>query len=196
MRVKKDLYILRMEKYGINIKVTIIIYNIMGNMTFYDSIAPGYKELYEGEQAQKLKKITTLVPTSGGKMLDIGAGTCLASKFFDHEYFAIEPSKKLIEYSKHVANIPKDNIVIGDDWLLQKLKGKYDLIIAVTSAHHFIDINNAVKHIKRILSLNGYVVISVLTSSQKNIDIKNALSTQFQVDITVTPKETYYVCQR
>lgn len=133
-------------------------------MLYYDCIAKGYDELYGDEQIEKAKKILeNLKP--GGLLLDVGAGSGLATREFE-EYFtciALDPSEKLL--SKY-----KGYKMIGMAEELPFLDNYFDVVISITALHHS-DLKKALEEIKRVVRDNGQIAITILKKSQVNLSL-------------------------
>ena len=81
-------------------------------MAFYDSIAPGYDELYAEEQRIKLGIIKeNLDIKNNDLLLDVGCGTGLSSDF-DCEVIGIDPSMELLQQSNNNENDNKKQSII------------------------------------------------------------------------------------
>ena len=96
-------------------------------MEYYNKIANGYDELYEEEQRKKIEIIKKYIKPKG-KILDIGAGTGIVSRFFKN-VVSLDPSKKMLE------KIKGEKLVGKAEELPFKDKS-FDMIISLTALHH------------------------------------------------------------
>ena len=113
------------------------------SMHYYDRLAAGYNELHEEEQLKKLQVLLKHV-TFRGKILDVGAGTCLVARHLDKniQCISVDSSKEMLAKGvgeRHVAkaeSLPFSN-------------GIFDGVISLTALHH-ADFQQALAEIKRV----------------------------------------------
>ena len=115
---------------------------------YYDTIAPGYEELYREEQLKKLEVISNNISISGGdKLLDVGCGTGLVQEFFEKKFgietFGVDPSEQLLKRNPYQCAISSAEDMSFDD-------EEYDIVVALTVVQNFDDIENGLKNIKRV----------------------------------------------
>ena len=127
-------------------------------MEYYSAIAGGYNELYREEQLRKLRKIKELV-TRRGLLLDVGAGTCLAREVFtDHAVVSLDPSENMLREGD-------GKRVVGSAEELPFKDGLFDVVIAVTSLHHWF-LPRAIAEVERVAKSGGQVVVSMLKKAK------------------------------
>lgn len=144
---------------------------------YYNEIAKGYDELYGEEQLKKLALIKNNVPNPKS-LLDIGCGTCLASKvFFESNYFGVEPAKELVLNSKckDYFNIENISFLKAEDF---EIKRKFDLILIVSVIHHIKDLD---EFFKKVQSKCYFLVVSVLNRMSSKEKIVESFSHFFSI---------------
>ena len=129
-------------------------------MTYYDSIAEGYKELHFDEQLKKIIKVKEhLKLNKNDLMLDVGCGPYFAD--FDCEVIGIDPSIELLKQ----AEIP---VVNGIAEFLPFKDNTFDVIMSITALQNFEDIDAALKEIKRV-GKDKFVITFLQKSSKKDV---------------------------
>lgn len=143
-------------------------------MSYYNKISSGYNELHEEEQLRKLKIIKENLKVSG-KLLDIGAGTGISTKPFikDADCISLDPNEEMLKHS------PAKQ-VIGKAESLPFKENTFDVIIAVTSFHHF-NLEKAVKEIKRVSKENTKYAFTILKKAKNFENIRNYLKKNFNL---------------
>lgn len=152
-------------------------------MEYYDKIAEGYNELYEEEQERKLKLIKKHLNVKG-LVLDIGAGTGVAKKYFKN-IILLDPSKEMLKKAKGKKVVAK----------AEKLPFKdktFDAVISVTSLHH-TNIKKAIKEIKRVSKPNTKYAFTILKRSKSYLLIKQELKKNFKLKEIDEEKDTVLV---
>ena len=141
-------------------------------MHYYDRLAAGYNELHEEEQLKKLQVLLKHV-TFRGKILDVGAGTCLVARHLDKniQCISVDSSKEMLAKGvgeRHVAkaeSLPFSN-------------GIFDGVISLTALHH-ADFQQALAEIKRVARPGATIAISFLKKSPKLTRFATALHAFF-----------------
>lgn len=129
-------------------------------MTYYDSIAKGYKELHFDEQLKKIIKIKEYLKLDKNDlMLDVGCGPYFAD--FECEVIGIDPSVELLKQ----AEIP---VVNGIAEFLPFKDNSFDIVMSITALQNFEDIDAALKEIKRV-GKNKFVITFLQKSSKKDL---------------------------
>ena len=130
-------------------------------MGYYDTIAAGYEELHEAEQLKKIKLIDEHANIHG-LILDVGAGTCLAAKYFlkqGKQVVSVDPSESLLAQGIGATIVGKAEKIPFKD-------GTFDTVISVTALHH-ADIGKALQDIKRVAKDDATIALSFLKQSPK-----------------------------
>lgn len=142
-------------------------------MTYYDSIASGYKELHREEQEKKIKKVKELITFKpNSKILDVGCGP----GFFEVkncEVIGVDPSKELLKQ----ATI---KTILGKAELLPFKDGEFDYVVSFTAAQNFEDIPKAIAEIKRVAKKNATIVITFLKNSKKKDELLTNIQKTFK----------------
>lgn len=144
-------------------------------MQYYNQIAKSYNELHGKEQIQKAKLILKHIKPKG-KLLDIGAGTGIATKLFEPycDCTALDPSQELLkQYTRKK--------IIGKAESLPFKDKTFDTIISLTALHH-TDLKQAIKEINRVAKNNGIIAISFLKKSKKLNQAKQLLKNYKQIE--------------
>ena len=131
----------------------------------YDTIAPGYDELYLEEQEKKLKIIAPIIR---GRVLDIGAGTGIVAKHFPN-VTSLDPSKEMLAYAP-------GKTVLGKAESIPFPKHSFDTIVSLTALHH-CDIDKVIVELKRLDAKN--LGFSILRKSKKCEEIVAKLQKTF-----------------
>lgn len=119
----------------------------------------------------RARKIINNLPRKLNKVLDAGCGTGVYSFSISKkakEIYAIDISRKKINYCKKINCFDHLNFEIGD---LTKLKYKnnfFNLIICSDVFEHIKDGEKAFKELKRTLDSKGIMIITVPTDSKAN----------------------------
>lgn len=138
-------------------------------MNYYDVISNSYNKLYAQEQKQKYNSIKDLIPKTG-KTLDLGCGTGIITKLIKN-CIGIDSSKKMLE------KCDKDLEIYHADIIKLPFKdNSFDNIISLTVLQDIENIKKAVKEIKRVLKINGKIVITVLNKNRIKIIEKELFS--------------------
>ncbi|MBN1377219.1 class I SAM-dependent methyltransferase [Candidatus Woesearchaeota archaeon] len=150
-------------------------------MNYYDETAEGYEELHKKEQLNKIKIILeNLKIEKTDKLLDIGCGMGFLFDFAECDFIGIDPSKKLIEKSRH-----KDKILLGNAEKLPFKDNEFDVIVSITAIHNFDNIEQSLKEMKRVLRDKGKIAITVLKKSKKSNDIEKLLNKYFKINTVI-----------
>ncbi len=141
-------------------------------MTYYDTLASGYDALHEEEQVAKLKILLSHIQFHG-KLLDIGAGTCIVARQLGKKVtvISVDPSKKMLDQGigeRHVA--PAEQLPFPDK--------TFDGVISLTALHH-CDLQQALSEIKRVMKPKAIIALSFLHKSSKLKTFERLLNTFF-----------------
>ena len=158
-------------------------------MAYYDTISPGYNELYEEEQIKKLKLIKTKIKIkANSKLLDVGCGSGISSDF---ECFAvgIDPSMELLKINKSGKKI------LGIAEALPFKDSSFDYVISITSLHNFFDIKKSIREMLRVGK--NYFVLSILKKSKDFNKIRKLINGDLRVyDVMEEEKDLVFFCSR
>lgn len=152
-------------------------------MEYYNQIAKGYNELYEEEQEKKLRIIKKHLNVKG-LVLDIGAGTGVATKYFKN-IILLDPSKEMLKRAKGKKVVAKAEKLPFHD-------KTFDAVISVTSLHH-TNIKKAVKEIRRVSKLNAKYAFTILKRSKNYLLTKQELKKNFKLKEIDEEKDTLLV---
>lgn len=139
---------------------------------YYDKISGGYDKLYLEEQLNKLDIISRYFKPKP-VLLDLGAGTCIAGKYFNIEAVSVDPSKEMLSrgYGKRIhasaESLPFD-------------KDTFNSLVCLTAFHHF-DAGKAIKEIKRVCNDGSPVAITLLKKSSNFNVLRKKLLSSFDV---------------
>ena len=141
-------------------------------MIYYNSMARGYNELYGHEQSEKINIIKNNIKVNANtKMLDVGCGTGISSKF-SCLVVGIDPGIELLKQSNRL------KILAVAEYLPFKDRS-FDYVISVTSIHNFKNIRKSINEIKRVGTKN--FVFSILRKSKKYDYIKKLVQKDFRI---------------
>ena len=154
-------------------------------MGYYNKISKGYNELHKEEQLKKLLIIKNNIKINKNDLLlDVGCGTGISSQF-DCKVVGIDPSIGLLRLNKS-----RNRIQAKAEYLPFK-NNTFDIVISVTSAHNFKDIEKGLKEIKRVGKNN--FVFSILKRSNKLNEIKKEIKNNFEIKkLTEEEKDTIF----
>ena len=140
---------------------------------YYNKIARGYNELYEGEQKKKLDLIAMHAKIKGDmKLLDVGCGTGIVQRYFDCISVGIDPSEELLKQNpKKCIKGAAEKMPFDDD--------SFDVVISLTSMQNFDDVEKGIKEIKRVGK--KLFILSFLRNSKKGKMIEKAINKNFKI---------------
>ncbi len=148
-------------------------------MNYYNQIAPGYDELHEQEQLNKLIYITQFIePKPSDVLLDVGCGSGISTRFWQCKTFGIDPSEELIKIAKQKDK--EGDYIIASAEKLPFPDKSFDIVTSITAVHNFKDIEKALNEIKRVAK--GRVILSILKKSEKAGKIKQLISSLFEIE--------------
>jgi len=156
---------------------------------YYNEIAKGYDELHKEEQLSKFRVINnTISIKSSTKILDVGCGTCLSYNFFTCDWKGIEPAKKMIQKNPNSKKLFEEKrVFVLPAESIKKLfnENEFDVIICVSTAHHFTNLEIVIKQMKKICKNNGDIVFSLLKTTNNCEKIKSQIKNNLKVKNTV-----------
>ncbi|MBN1941469.1 MAG: class I SAM-dependent methyltransferase [Candidatus Diapherotrites archaeon] len=120
---------------------------------YYSETARGYNELHGPEQIKKARLIREKIAPKG-LLLDVGAGTGIATREFDEccETIALDPSIGMLEQGKGMRVCSKAEE-------LPFKENTFDCVVSITALHH-ADLARAWSEIKRVAKPNARVAVS------------------------------------
>lgn len=152
---------------------------------YYDSIAPGYDNLYGEEQRKKLELIKNQIRISSNiNILDIGCGSGISSNF-DCNVIGIDPSKNLIKIAQSNDKNPNHLYFVGKCENLSEFNfsnKQFDIIISISAIHHVNDLELFIPELKRI---GKKFIFSVLNRISNKENIINIISNNFNITKTI-----------
>ncbi|MBS3107561.1 class I SAM-dependent methyltransferase [Candidatus Woesearchaeota archaeon] len=154
---------------------------------FYSETAESYNALYGEEQEDKLKWIRQNLIV-GRKLLDIGCGTGVSTKYFSDKAICVglDRSKEMLDKAKG------DFItVLGTAENLPFPDKSFDTVISVTAIHNFEDYIAALNEIKRVMKENGSVAISVLKRSSRAEEIVKMIKAYFKITKEIEERQDF-----
>ncbi|MEM4710823.1 MAG: class I SAM-dependent methyltransferase [Candidatus Woesearchaeota archaeon] len=174
---------------------------------YYNTIAPGYDELYMEEQLKKLNLIKKTIDEENvlrefrnpKNLLDIGCGSGISTRFFANTFkikniMGIDPSKELLKIAKE--KDPNGKYIICDAEQinhLQQIK-KFDIIISITAIQNFHNINLALQNIKSLGK--NFVLTFLKKSTKKEIIERNIKKTFFVIKRIEEDKDIIFFCKQ
>lgn len=162
-------------------------------MEFYNKLGSKYDELHGEEQRKKFFYVNQITPLKGD-ILDIGCGDAQLSKYFNLNYYGVEPSQELILQSpyKKFFDIKKIQICTAEN---MQIKKKFDFITSFTALHHIKDIDLVLQKIKKGLKKDGTFICTIIKRSPSIKKIESALTKQFETKKYEQEKDTIYICK-
>jgi|APSaa5957512622_1039677.scaffolds.fasta_scaffold31620_3 ubiquinone/menaquinone biosynthesis C-methylase UbiE len=137
-------------------------------MNYYDEISEGYNELHKEEQLRKVEIIIKELKLKGTeKILDVGCGTAFYAGHFGKGYLGIDPSEGMLKKAKG------SKTILGSAENLPFEDKSFDVVISITAAQNFKDLEKAIKEIKRVAKKK--IAITILKRSDKVKEIEKHL---------------------
>ena len=128
-------------------------------MNYYNDISEGYNELHYLEQMRKVETIIRELKLNGTeKVLDVGCGTAFYANHFGKNYTGIDPSEGMLK--KATAKV-----ILSSAESLPFPDKSFDVVISITAAQNFKDIEKAINEIKRVAK--NKIAITILKQSKK-----------------------------
>lgn len=142
-------------------------------MRYYDTLAAGYDALYEEEQLKKFYALEKEI-TFYGRVLDVGAGTCLVARMLHQKHItcvSVDPSANMLAQGsgeRHVASA--EQLPFPDH--------SFDVVVSLTALHH-CNLTKALQEIKRVAKPHATIALSFLRQSSKLPQFKTLFSQTF-----------------
>lgn len=155
----------------------------------YDTIAPGYDELYRDEQLEKLRVVQRhLKVEKTDRLLDVGCGTGISTNFFDCECVGVDFSEQMITQGKgQLMHAPAESLPFEDD--------VFDVVISITAIHNFEDYRKAFTEMRRVLKKDGKMAVTILKRSKRKEEIKSFLLDQLPFTSFDCGKDVLMLCE-
>lgn len=148
-------------------------------MNYYNKIAPGYEELYKKEQLKKLNLIAKHIkPNPEQKLLDVGCGSGISTRFWKCKRTGIDTSQELIKIARQ--KDAEGDYLIASAEKIPFPDDLFDIVTSVTAVHNFRDIERGLREIKRVAKEK--VVLSVFKESAKVNEIRTLIRKLFSID--------------
>ncbi len=174
-------------------------------VNYYDSIAKGYGELHFEEQKQKFKVLKENLgldnSTKRKLLLDVGCGT-----FFSYDYFrkyvdicGVEPSSKMVELFAQSHPDDKEKIMVGvaDDVVRFYGEKRFDFVICVSVAHHFIDPKAVFSAMSSVCKNSAMLGITLLKGVRSFNRLEQDIYSTFIVEKKIdSEKDIIYMCKK
>ena len=164
--------------------------------SYYDSIAKGYEELHGEEQLRKLNVIKNYFsPKEHNKLLDVGCGSGISTRFFSCKRTGIDPSEELIKIARE--KDPFGKYFVGFAENLPFKDNFFDYVISLTAIQNFKDITKGLSEIYRVGK--KYSVLSFLKkiNSQKRNLIEQEIKKLFKITKMVEQeKDIIFICEK
>lgn len=158
-------------------------------MEYYDEISKGYNELHKEEQLNKVRIIASNYDFTNKRIMDIGCGPGYLLEYLIEnniefkEYTGIDPSIELMKLNKYYNN--GKNIKFINKKVEEHKLSKVDVIVIITSIHHFNDIDI----IKELKDYSKDFIFSVLKRSEKSKKIKEIIKKKFKINRVISEKK-------
>jgi len=143
-------------------------------MEYYNEIADGYEGLHKEEQLKKIRIIRdNLNVKESDYLLDVGTGTGFALELFNCKKIGVDPSPELLKKAK-------SPVIKGKAEDLPFPDKTFDIVISITAMHHFDNIEEGLKEIKRVAK--DKVGFSLMKKSKKFGEIKKLVKKYFKIE--------------
>ncbi len=149
-------------------------------MDFYESIAPGYDELYAHEQERKLSLVNEKLGSKlNGFLLDVGCGTGISTNAWKCAPFkvGVDACIEMLKIAKE--KFPDGFFVCAKAEHLPFKNDVFDSVICLTAFHNFNDVQKSLMEMKRVSKEKCTFVISVLKKSRRFNELVNSIRKLF-----------------
>ena len=145
----------------------------------YNSIASSYNELHSEEQLKKLHLIKDYlkehnIDLKNKKILDLGSGTGISTKFFNETTIGLEPSSEMISQGNYLA-------LQGNAESIPLKDKSFDVITCLTAIHNFKNPEKSIKEMHRVLKEKNLVIITILKRSANLEKILALVKSHFKI---------------
>ena len=117
-----------------------------------------------------LAAISSFLPTSFSRLIDLGAGTCVVSQnivntiFGDYEVFAVDINESML----NKCNNPKINRIVSDIGLIPFSDNYFDVVVTRQCLHYIKYLQRIIQEIKRIIIPSGTVILAQIVPFDKD----------------------------
>ncbi len=114
------------------------------------------------EDAVERSALKKLLPTSGGRLVEIGAGFGRLADLYDgyRRVILVDPAKSLLrEAQERLAGDSRFIYVMGDIYSLPLSTSGFDVALTVRMLHHLTDLPAAFRELQRILRPQGRYIL-------------------------------------
>ncbi len=140
----------------------------------YDKTADIYNSRYRTIQFEKYSRALKDINLSG-KILDLGSGTGLLSKFLNRKLISIDISKKMLKKSN-------SKNVQGDIAELPFKDDSFDVVISFSALMNSSNPKKTINEVNRILKSDGVFVVTYLKSFNFTKDLKQKFKIKESID--------------
>ena len=163
-------------------------------METLESLIPYYERLNHGVtffMLWKWRNIAAKLSNLNDEVLEIGSGPGNFSKMLDaKQVYCLDPSEKMLVWSKKVLNGAKCNSVMGIGEELPLRNERFDKVYCLFSFRDFLDRHKGAQEVLRVLKKGGsFVVIDILKpaspSRKKLVDLWIRHGTSIMVRLLV-----------
>lgn len=163
-------------------------------MTYYDDIAEGYEELHKEEQLHKIEIAQTIIsPKPNEKLLDVGCGTGLTTKYWNCKRYGLDPAKKLIARARQQDKIEYRIETAEENSFPDAM---FDYVISITAIQNFNDYKKGLIHMKRVLKKDGIALISTLKRGPNKNKIKKNIEEVFTISKEIEDIiDVFWLCE-
>lgn len=158
-------------------------------ITTYDTIAPGYDELYGSEQINKVRCILNRIALKDSDIaLDVGSGSGIGAALFPCRIIGIDPTMGLLEQN----TFP---VVCGVGEFLPFEDMSFDFVFSLTAIHNFFNYHAGLEEMNRVAK--DTLVITVLKKSSLHNEIIRDAETIFDsVETIDEAKDSILICKK
>ncbi len=140
----------------------------------YDKTADIYNSRYRTIQFEKYSRALENV-TLSGKILDLGSGTGLLSKFLNRKLISVDISKKMLTKSN-------SKNVQGDMAKLPFKNNSFDLVLSFSALMNSSSPQKTINEVHRILKPEGIFVVTYLKSFDFTKDLRQKFKIKESID--------------
>lgn len=163
----------------------------------YDTIAPGYLDLYGEEQISKLEIIRDRLNLRKDEIiLDVGCGICLSKDVFQCRVVGLDPSRKMLVHAKNserATNERRGDYIQAMAEQLPFKNGVFDAVISVTAIHNFDMPERGLEEMKR--TRKGQVAITIMKKAKEREKLKKIVESNFKIiEMIEEEKDLIMVC--
>ncbi|MDN5276256.1 MAG: hypothetical protein PWR01_221 [Clostridiales bacterium] len=145
----------------------------MNHKDYFDSIAHKWDEMVYHDPQKLLRFFEFIDLQPGQTVLDVGTGTGVLIPYIynkvknNGQIDAIDLSEAMLEQAKKKYTYPNINYIVGDVCALPMDVPRYDCIICYSVFPHFVNKDQAIKHMVKGLKKGGKLVVCHSESREK-----------------------------